>query len=42
MDDYNITFEIDDESSKELVDKINQENEDRLNRIQQHFEERWK
>ena len=42
MEDYNITFEIDDESSKELFEKINQENEDRLNRIQQHFEERWK
>ena len=42
MDDYNITFEIDDESSKKIFDKINQENEDRLNRIQQHFEERWK
>ena len=41
MDDYNITFEIDDESSKKIFDKINQENEDRLNRIQQHFEERW-
>ena len=41
MEDYNITFEIDEESSKELFDKINQENEDRINRIQQHFEECW-
>ena len=41
MEDYNITFEIDSEESRELIEKINQENEDRLNRIQQHFEERW-
>ena len=41
MEYNNITFEIDEESSKELFDKINQENEDRLNRIQQHFDERW-
>ena len=42
MEDYNLTFDIDAEVSKELVDKINKENEERLNRIQQHFEERWK
>ena len=42
MEDYSFTFEIDDESSKKLFDKINQENEDRLNSIQQLFEERWK
>ena len=41
MDDYNLTFEIDAESSKKLVDKIKQEYEDLLNSIQQHFEERW-
>ena len=41
MEDYNITFEIDSEESRELIEKINQDNEDRLNRIQQHFEERW-
>lgn len=42
MEDYSFTFDIDAEVSKELVDKINQENEERLNRIKQHFEERWK
>ena len=42
MEDYSFTFEIDDESSKKIFDKINQENEDRLNSIQQLFEERWK
>ena len=41
MEDCNITFEIDDESSKKIFDKINQENEDRVNSIQQLFEERW-
>lgn len=41
MEDYNITFEIDSEESRELIEKINQENEDRLNRIQQHFEDQW-
>ena len=41
MEDYNLTFEIDEESSKELIEKIKQDDEDRLNRIQQHFEERW-
>lgn len=41
MEDYNIEFEIDDESSKKIFDKINQENEDRVNSIQQLFEERW-
>ena len=41
MEDYNLEFEIDSESSKKLVDKIKQEYEDLLNSIQQHFEERW-
>ena len=41
MEDYNITFEIDEESSKKIFDMFNQENEDRLNSIQQLFEERW-
>ena len=41
MEDINIEFEIDSESSKELLDKIKQETEDCLNNIQQHFEERW-
>lgn len=41
MEDYNLTFEIDEESLIELIEKIKQEDEDRLNRIQQHFEERW-
>ena len=41
MEDYSLTFEIDAESSKELLDKIKQDTEDCLNNIQQHFEERW-
>lgn len=41
MEDYNLEFEIDSESSKELLDKIKQDTEDQLNSIQQHFEERW-
>ena len=41
MEDYSLTFEIDAESSKELLDKIKQDTEDQLNSIQQHFEERW-
>ena len=41
MEDYSLTFEIDTEASKELLDKIKQETEDHLNSIQQHFEERW-
>lgn len=41
MEDYSITFEIDAESSRELLDKIKQESEDHLNSIQQHFDERW-
>ena len=41
MEDYSLTFEIDAESSKELLDKIKQDTEDHLNSIQQHFEERW-
>lgn len=41
MEDCNLTFEIDEESSRELVEKIKKENEDRINSIQQHFEERW-
>ena len=41
MEDYSLTFEIDAEASKELLDKIKQDTEDQLNSIQQHFEERW-
>lgn len=41
MKDYSLTFEIDAESSKELLDKIKQDTEDQLNSIQQHFEEWW-
>ena len=41
MEDYSLTFEIDAEASKELLDKIKQDTEDHLNSIQQHFEERW-
>ena len=41
MEDYSLTFEIDAEVSKELLDKIKQDTEDQLNSIQQHFEERW-
>lgn len=41
MEDYSLTFEIDTEASKELLDKIKQDTEDQLNSIQQHFEERW-
>lgn len=41
MEDYSLTFEIDTEASKELLDKIKQDTEDHLNSIQQHFEERW-
>lgn len=41
MEDYSLTFEIDAEASKELLDKIKQDTEDCLNNIQQHFEERW-
>lgn len=41
MEDYSLTFEIDAESSKELLDKIKQDTEDQFNSIQQHFEERW-
>ena len=41
MEDYSITFEIDAEASKELLDKIKQDTEDQLNSIQQHFEEQW-
>lgn len=41
MEDYSLTFEIDAESSKKIFDMFNQENEDQLNSIQQHFEERW-
>ena len=41
MEDYSLTFEIDAEASKELLDKIKQDAEDQLNSIQQHFEERW-
>lgn len=41
MEDYSLTFEIDAEASKELLDKIKQNTEDQLNSIQQHFEERW-
>ena len=41
MEDYSLTFEIDAEASKELLDKIKQDTEDCLNSIQQHFEERW-
>ena len=41
MEDYSLTFEIDAEASKELLDKIKQDTEDQLNRIQQHFEEQW-
>ena len=41
MEDYNLTFEIDAEASKELLDKIKQDTQDQLNSIQQHFEERW-
>ena len=42
MEDYSLTFEIDAEASKELLDKIKQDTEDQLNSIQQHFEERWR
>ena len=41
MEDYSLTFEIDAEASKELLDKIKQDTEDQLNSIQQHFEECW-
>ena len=41
MEDYSLTFEIDAEASKELLDKIKQDTEDQLNSIQQHFEEQW-
>ena len=41
MEDYNLTFVIDAETSRELIEKIKQDDEDRLNSIQQHFEERW-
>ena len=41
MEDYSLTFEIDAEASKELLDKIKQDTEDQLNSIQQHFEEWW-
>ena len=41
MEDYSLTFEIEAEASKELLDKIKQDTEDQLNSIQQHFEERW-
>ena len=41
MEDYSLTFEIDAEASKELLDKIKQDTENQLNSIQQHFEERW-
>ena len=41
MEDYNLTFEIDAESSKKLFDMFKQESEDSYKRIQQHFEERW-
>ena len=41
MEDYSLTFEIDTEASKELLDKIKQDSEDCLNSIQQHFEECW-
>ena len=41
MEDYSLTFEIDAESSKKIFDMFNQENEDQLNSIQQHFEEQW-
>ena len=42
MENYNLTFEIDSESSKELFEMCKQEIEDGYKRIQQHFEERWK
>ena len=41
MEDYSLTFEIDTEASKELLDKFKQESEDNYKRIQQHFEECW-
>ena len=41
VEDYSLTFEIDAESSKKIFDMFNQENEDQLNSIQQHFEEWW-
>ena len=41
MEDINIAFEIDAESSKKIVDKFKQESEDSYKRIQQHFEECW-
>ena len=41
MEDINLTFEIDTEASKEILDKIKQDSEDCLNSIKQHFEERW-
>ena len=41
MEDYNLTFDIDAESSRELVEKIKHDNENLLNSIQQHFDERW-
>ena len=41
MEDYSLTFEIDAEASRELIEKIKQESDDCLNSIQQHFEECW-